>query len=111
MALTKTAKNQYRVTLWNGNTTTGDKSDAVYREFFALHSLQIYIGGTASVSIQLSNVESPAENTDNDWVTFSTVTSTSMVPINQLFRWIRVKRNASTAPVTAVLLSGSRVNT
>jgi len=112
MSLDTSKQHQYRVVPWDANITTSDVSAAIWREGYGLHTIQIIIDGTASVDIQLSLVESPAEGDDADWVKYGdSIAESSMVPINQLFRWIRVKRDATTDPVTVHILSGSRVNT
>ena len=111
MSLKKESKNQYRVTVWDENVTAEDVSDAIFREFYGLHSVHIKIDGTASVTLQLSNFEEPSEASDDDWVEVDTYTASAMVPVNQVFRWLRLKRDNSTDPVTIVILSASRANT
>jgi hypothetical protein len=90
---------------------SADVSDAYWREAFSMHSVHVIIVGTGTVTIQISLVESPAEGTDVDWVTMgSPLTASGIVPINQLVRWIRIKRNATIVPVTVNILSGARAN-
>ena len=111
MALNKDSKNQYRVLIWDENETSEGVSDAIFREFYGVHSVHVKIDGTAEVKIQLSNIESPSEASNDDWVDYSTVSTSDIVPINMIFRWLRVIRDTSTDPVTVALLSGSRSNT
>lgn len=114
MALNKDAKNQYRVKLWDEDEGTNPAaitySDAIFREYYGLHSVHVKIDGTAEVTLQLSLLESPAENSDDDWVDLDPLTASAIVRIDPLFRWIRAKRDATTDPVTVVILSGSRTN-
>jgi len=118
MALDTSKTNFYRID-WTPTYEVGETppthpktSNAFYRGLYGLHSIHVVNPGGQTVVVQVSNVMSPAEGTDADWVTLETVnTNTMLTPQSPIFRWIRFKLSGgSGAAATIAMLSANRLN-
>ncbi len=93
------------------NAGAAQYSDAFHREFYGMHSIQIYNPGAQTVLVQVSNVVTPSEANDNDWVQIDSSTAAKIfAPEPNYFRWVRFKVSGGSSAASVYMLSGLRVN-
>lgn len=103
---------QYRVDYAPSfNAGAAQVSDAYHRGYYGVHSIHIKNPGAQTVTVQISNMNTPAEGTDVDWITVDTSTASKLFqPTVQFFRWIRFKVSGGASAAEVHSLSSMRLN-
>lgn len=111
MALIKDTKVRHK--LFDNNTASEAESDTLAVHNWLHHSIHVNTGGQAiTVSIEVSLEDPDGNDVVQSWVVKETVNNTdAFIQFTGAIRWLRVKRDTTTDPLTVIYQGAQRAIT